>query len=95
MQLEDIASQHPGVAEVAAIGIPDERWGEKPMLLVVRDAGSASDIDEDDIRNHVRKFAERGEISTWAVPNRVEFVDAIAKTSVGKLDKKRLRQQYG
>ncbi len=95
LRLEDIASQHPGVAEVAAIGVADERWGERPMLLVVRDAASTPDIDEDDIRNHVRQFAERGEISNWAVPNRVEFVDAIAKTSVGKLDKKKLRQQYG
>ncbi|MDH3376612.1 MAG: fatty acid--CoA ligase [Gammaproteobacteria bacterium] len=95
LRLEDIASQHPGVVEVAAIGIPDERWGERPMLLVVRGVAGMPDIGEDDIRDHVRQYADRGEISTWAVPDRVEFVSAIAKTSVGKLDKKRLRQLYG
>jgi fatty-acyl-CoA synthase len=95
LRLEDITSQHPGVAEVAAIGVPDERWGERPMLLVVRDIENSANIDKEDIRDHVRQFADRGEISTWAVPDRIEFVDAIAKTSVGKLDKKQLRQRYG
>lgn len=89
--LEDIVSTHPAVGEVAAIGIPDERWGERPMLLIVRTNESAT---TESIQGHVQKHVASGEISKWAVPERIEFVDSIAKTSVGKIDKKLLRQQY-
>ena len=47
------------------------------------------------IRQHIKQYVEVGDISKWAVPDRVEFTDAIAKTSVGKIDKKLLRNQYG
>ncbi|MDX1433560.1 MAG: AMP-binding protein, partial [Gammaproteobacteria bacterium] len=93
--LEDIVSQFPGVAEAAAIGVPDERWGERPVVLVVPSEEARGSLDCDAIREHVRTFAERGEISRWAVPERIELVDSIDKTSVGKIDKKRLRQRYG
>ena len=93
--LEDLVSQHPGVSETAAIGVPDEKWGERPMMLVVRQDGAEADVDAEAIAAHLRGFVDRGIINTWAMPERIEFVDAIDKTSVGKIDKKRLRQRYG
>jgi fatty-acyl-CoA synthase len=57
--------------------------------------GEGSAVTEDEIREHVMGYAERGAISRFAVPDRVLFVEAIEKTSVGKIDKKLLRQKYG
>jgi fatty-acyl-CoA synthase len=92
--LEDIISQYPGVSEVAVIGIPDEKWGERPLALVVLKQESVSVVTDQHIQAHVKEWAERGVISKWAVPD-VRFVDYLEKTSVGKLDKKVLRQKHG
>jgi fatty-acyl-CoA synthase len=95
LELESLISQHPGVSEVAVIGIKDEKWGERPMALVVLRTGHASMVTEEDIRIHVRAFAEKGVISKYAVPHAVRLIEAIDKTSVGKCDKKLLRKKYG
>jgi len=93
LTLESIASAVPGVVEVAAIGIADAKWGERPMLFVVPDATA----DPDDLREAINAAygaaIADGSISKWALPDRVDLVDEIAKTSVGKIDKKRLRAQ--
>ncbi len=81
----------PGIAEAAVVGVPDDKWGERPVALVVAKAGTADAPTEDAIRRHCSDFADRGTISKYAVPDRVYFVDAIPKTSVGKLDKKVIR----
>jgi len=94
LMIEDIISQYPGVSEVAVIGIPDEKWGERPLALVVLRQENASAVTEQHIQAHVRAWAERGVISKWAVPE-IRFVDLLEKTSVGKLDKKVLRQKHG
>jgi fatty-acyl-CoA synthase len=93
LELEDLVSRHPGVAEAAVIGVPDTRWGERPLVLVVR-RETAANLDAEAIRAHLEGFAAEGRINPWAVPERVEWVDAIDKTSVGKIDKKRLRARY-
>lgn len=94
LALENIVSQCEGVSEVAAIGLPDERWGERPLLIVTRSPECPRQISEEDIKNAIRSRVTSGELSAWSVPERVEFVDAIDKTSVGKLDKKVLRARY-
>ena len=92
--LEDLVSRHPEVAEAAVIGIADARWGERPLALVVRREGAQA-LDAAALRAHLQTFVDDGVISPWAVPERIEFVDAIARTSVGKIDKKRLRALHG
>jgi fatty-acyl-CoA synthase len=94
LALEDIISQLAGVSEVAAIGISHEKWGERPLVLVVRDPGHENAIDEDMVRQYVQSHVDRGEVSRWAIPERVVMVESIDKTSVGKIDKKRLRARY-
>ncbi len=92
LQLEDLISRHPAVAEVAVIGIPDARWGERPLPLVVSKPGQA--VDAASLREHLSAWVERGEISRFALPEQVLAVESIARTSVGKINKKLLREQY-
>jgi fatty-acyl-CoA synthase len=90
LDIEDIILRAPGVAEVAVVGLPDDTWGERPVALIVAKAGAAAPT-EDAIRHHVGEHAARGIVSKYAIPDRVQFVDSIPKTSVGKLDKKVIR----
>jgi fatty-acyl-CoA synthase len=94
LELEDIVSELEGVSEVAAIGIPHPKWGERPLVIVVPKEGSESQVTEDAVKDHLGGYAERGVISKWAVPDTVLIVGEIEKTSVGKLDKKVLRKKY-
>ncbi|MBW1961892.1 MAG: fatty acid--CoA ligase [Deltaproteobacteria bacterium] len=94
LQLEDIITQHEAVSEAAVIGVLDEKWGERPLAVVVLKKEFAEKITEDDIRAFFMKFVKKGAIPKYGVPERVVFTDAIPKTSVGKIDKKTIRQQY-
>jgi fatty-acyl-CoA synthase len=95
IELEGLVSQVDGVGEVAAIGVPDEKWGERPVVLAVPAAGSEGILTVEAIKTKLQALAEHGVISKWALPDRILIVDEIAKTSVGKIDKKTLREQYG
>lgn len=92
LELEDILGQHPGVAEVAVIGMPDVKWGERPLALVVPRAGAA--VDERALRHHAHAFVEKGLVTRQAVVMEFRLVDAIEKTSVGKVNKVALRQRH-
>ncbi|MBX3680462.1 MAG: fatty acid--CoA ligase [Rhodocyclaceae bacterium] len=92
LELEDIIGRCPGVAEVAVIGVPDARWGERPAALVVVKAGAT--VDEASVRAEVEKAVEAGQISRYAMPERVRFVDALDRTSVGKINKRALRERF-
>ena len=94
LDLESLTSQHPAVEEAAFIGVPDAKWGERPMALVVLRAEHRAGCTTEHIRAHLLHHAEAGAIPKYAVPDRVQFVDALEKTSVGKLDKKALRTRY-
>jgi fatty-acyl-CoA synthase len=92
LQLEDLILRHPGVAEAAVIGVPDPKWGERPLGLLVAKPGK--EVSEEQIRTHLQGFVEKGIITSYSVPDRIVFVEALPKTSVGKLDKKEMRERY-
>lgn len=89
LALEDIIALHPAVSEVAVIGIADTKWGERPLPLVVRQPGS--EVTEAEIIELVAARSRSGDISRYAIPERVSFVESIERTSVGKINKKKLR----
>ena len=94
--LEDILTGFEGISEAMAIGVPDEKWGEKPLgVVVLRGAYKGRDEEEvrREIKSHVMKFVEDGTLLKWAVPE-IEIVDSLPKTSTGKLDKKVVREKY-
>jgi fatty-acyl-CoA synthase len=93
LELESLIGQVPGVFEVAVLGVRHEKWGERPLAIVVATPGMPAPT-EDQIKAHIAEVATTGRISKIAVPERVVFVDAIPKTSVGKLNKRALREQY-
>jgi len=94
LELEDIASRHPAVSEAAAIGVADEKWGERPIVLVVlRDSYKGKDL-EADIKQSFIDAHEQGNLPKYGIPDKIIFVETIAKTGVGKLDKKVIRSQY-
>ena len=95
LQLEDIIMHCAGVGECAVIGVKDARWGERPLALIVRDGKTDPPVSVEDVEAHVMAVADKGVISKFAVPQKILFVDALVRTSVGKFDKKALRQQYG
>jgi len=92
LEVESLISRHEAVSEAAVIGVKDAKWGERPLALVVLKPGARAD--QRGIQEHLSQFAEAGTISKYAVPSTVLFVESIDKTSVGKLNKKLLREKY-
>lgn len=92
LELEGLISQHEAVSEVAVVGVPDERWSERPYALVVLAGEAAATAAE--LQKFLKKFVDNGSINKWAIPSEIDFVEAIPKTSVGKIDKKRIRAEY-
>ncbi len=90
--LESLISQHQAVSEVAVIGVPDDKWGERPMAMVVPKPEFMSAISADELREFMHKFVAEGQISKWGVPDAFVMVDQIPKTSVGKIDKKVIKR---
>jgi fatty-acyl-CoA synthase len=94
LDLENLMSQHEAVLESAAIGVEDEKWGERPLMIVTLKPDYKGKVTAEDFKNFMQKFAEEGKLPGYGVPDHYEFVDEIPKTSVGKLDKKELRRNY-
>ncbi|MCU0844130.1 MAG: long-chain fatty acid--CoA ligase [Spirochaetes bacterium] len=86
VDLENEIMAHPKVMEAAVIGMPHEKWQERPLACVVLSPGAAETVSEKDIIEYLQ-----ARVAKWWVPDRVVFLDAIPKTSVGKFDKKMLR----
>jgi len=95
LDLENAISLHSAVQEAAAIGIPDAKWGERPMLLVVLTPQFRNDgITPEVLKTHMKHCAEQGKIPKYAIPDQYIITHEIPKTSVGKVDKKQLRAIY-
>ena len=93
MELEDIICEHEAVSEAAVTRVPDEKYGEKPLALVVLKPGFEGKVDEETIRGFCREYVRKGALPKHGVPERIAIVDAIPRTSVGKISRRQLRQQ--
>jgi fatty-acyl-CoA synthase len=87
IELENCAMGHPAVAEAAVVGVPHAKWGERPLLLVVREPGSA--VSREEILLHLVP-----KVAKWWLPDDVVFVDSLPHTATGKLLKTKLRADY-
>jgi len=87
VDLENVIMAHPDVREASVVGVPDEKWGERPLASVVLVEGSSATADE------LSAFLD-GKVARWQVPERWAFIDEVPKTSVGKFDKKVIRRRY-
>jgi fatty-acyl-CoA synthase len=94
LQIEDLLSQCEGVSEAAVIGVKDDEWGERPLAIVVRDRRTGGEVTDTQLRTHLKAFADAGVISKYGIPDKILFVESLPKTSVGKFDKKQLREEY-
>ena len=91
IDIENLASSHPDVQEAAVIGVPHEKWGERPLLVVVERKKSAT-IAKGLTKERILEFL-KGKIATWWMPDDVVFVDEIPHTATGKISKLTLRNQ--
>lgn len=87
VELEKEIMGHPEVIEAAVIGTPDEKWGERPLALVVARPGA--ELSKQDVISHLE-----GKVADWWLPDEVVFIDEVPKTSVGKFDKRALRERF-
>jgi fatty-acyl-CoA synthase len=87
VEMENDVMSHPDVAEAAVFGVPDDKWDERPCVAVVLRPGAVGNAGA--LRDHLA-----GSWAKWQLPERWAFVGEVPKTSVGKFDKKALRQQY-
>src|SRR6266498_1443592 len=87
VELENALTGHPAVAEAAVIAVPDAKWGERPLAVVVRKPGT--DAGPDDL-----VAAIGDQFPKWWLPDRVEFIDEIPKTTTGKFSKRTLRERF-
>ncbi|MFL6108173.1 MAG: AMP-binding protein [Marmoricola sp.] len=87
IEVEDAIFSHPDVAEVAVIGVPDEKWGETIKALVVKAEGSS--LTEQELIDYVKS-----KVARYKAPSSVEFRDVLARTATGKLQKFKLRAPY-
>lgn len=85
--LENAAMAHPGVSEAAAIGVYHPKWSERPLLIVVRQAGT-------NVEAHDVLSSMEGKVAKWWIPEAIEFVDELPHTATGKVSKKDLRDQF-
>jgi len=87
IELENLAVGHPKVAEAAVIGLPDDKWGERPLLIVVLKPGQTATSEE------LLGFL-RDKVAKWWVPDEVAFVSEIPHTAAGKILKTALRDRF-
>jgi fatty-acyl-CoA synthase len=89
--IESLLSSFNGIKEVAVIGIPDKKWIETPLAVIVTRENAT--VSAEKLSQHLQQFVETGKIKSFAIPREYRFVTEIPKTSAGKIDKKKLRTQ--
>jgi fatty-acyl-CoA synthase len=95
IRLEDMISKHPAVAEVAVIGVRSEKWSERPVAVVTVKQEYRGKVTEEDLRNFLMKeFVETGKMAKWWLPDKFFIVDELPRTSVGKINKREIRERY-
>ena len=87
VDMENLLMGHPAVAEAAVIAVPDDKWDERPMAVVVLKGGA--EATPEDLRDHLSSH-----FAKWQLPERVEFIDEIPRTATGKFKKIALREQF-
>jgi fatty-acyl-CoA synthase len=87
VELENQLMGHPDVLEAVVVGVPDDKWGERPLAAVVLREGHS-------VTPQVLREYLDGRVAHWQVPERWTFIDEVPKTSVGKFDKKVVRRRY-
>jgi fatty-acyl-CoA synthase len=93
LELESLLRRHEAVSEAAVVGVPHEKWGERPVALVVLDPDFREKVSEEDLQAFMLEFVNKQVISKWAMPDQFHIVQEIPKTSVGKLNKKLIREE--
>jgi fatty-acyl-CoA synthase len=88
VDMENALLDHPAISEAAVIAVPDERWGERPMVIAVLRPGCTLTAEE--LRAHLSPHYPK-----WALPDRIEFAEQLPRTSVGKTNKAALRERLG
>lgn len=94
LELENLMSLHEAVAEAAAIGVPDPKWGERPVIVLTLKPDFKGKVTEENFKQFMLKASEDGKIPKYGVPDRYIIVDEIPKSSVGKINKIALRKAY-
>ena len=87
VDLENAIMSHPKVAEAAVVGVPHPKWDERPLACVVLKDGETAT--EEEILEHLKPL-----VAKWWLPDAVEFIDEVPKTSVGKFSKRTLREKF-
>jgi fatty-acyl-CoA synthase len=91
VDLENIIAQHEAVQEVAVIGVADEKWGERPLALVLLKPEFVGKVSEHALRKFAVKAIENDGVSRYGVLLQVKLVKTLVKTSVGKMNKRLMR----
>ena len=94
LELEDIIGQHSAVKEVAVISMKDDKWGERPLALVIAENGADYKALEKELLAHTKEYVKKGVMARESMLLRIHFVEHIDKTSVGKINKRTLRDKY-
>jgi fatty-acyl-CoA synthase len=89
VELENVLMAHPKVLEAAVIAVPHPRWQERPLACVVPKPDHKDSLTRDEILEFLS-----GHVAKWQLPDEVIFIESVPKTSVGKFDKKVLREQF-
>ena len=94
LDMENQVSHHPAVSEAAVIGIPDAKWGERPLVIIVPKPEFKGKLTVDEMKLYMKKLADEGKIPKYGIPERYEIIDALPRTSVGKVNKIALRKTF-